>query len=70
MTGRNDGNDDLPDNINYEQWAKDLSYLLDAIEAVSHDEDAVHALCRQRFSIARAHGLRVEFMGACEVGTA
>ncbi len=56
--------------IDYQAWAVDLCGLLDEIERTSDDEDAVRALCQHRFSIATMHGLTIEFLGSCEVGTA
>ncbi|KKM78969.1 hypothetical protein LCGC14_1354680 [marine sediment metagenome] len=57
-------------DIDYQAWATDLCGLLDERERTSDDEDAVRALCNHRFSIARMHGLTIEFLGLGEVGTA
>ena len=44
-------------------WASDLCTLLDRIEMVADDSDAVKKLCRFRFEIAEKHGMTVEFFG-------
>ena len=44
-----------------EEWASELCALLDRIEMVADDEDAVRDLCRQRFAVAEKHGLTVVF---------
>ena len=49
--------------IDYEAWALEMCALLDRIEAVADDEDAVRKLCRGRFALAKKHNLTVTFLG-------
>ncbi len=56
------------EEIDYQAWAVDLSSVLDAIEQVADDEEAVRRLCRFRFRLARQHGLTIVFSG--HAGTA
>ena len=56
------------DQVDYQAWAVDLLSVLDAIEQVADDEEAVRRLCRFRFTIARQHGLTIVFSG--HAGTA
>ena len=50
-------------SVNYEAWAVDLDGLLDRIEMVADDEDAVRELCYGRHALAEKHGLEVVFLG-------
>jgi len=47
----------------YEGWAIAMCSLLDRIEMVSDDEDAVRKLTKGRFEIAARHGFTVVFSG-------
>lgn len=49
-------------NIDYKQWALDMCVLLDRIEQVC-DDDAVEILCKERFALAKKHGIKVEYTG-------
>ncbi len=49
--------------VDYEKWAIAMCSLLDRIEDVADDEDAVLKLCRGRFELAEEHGLEVDFLG-------
>lgn len=49
--------------MDWERWALAQTDLLDRIEAVADDEEAVRVLCRGRFELAEQHGLTVEFLG-------
>ena len=56
------------DDVDFQAWGADLSTILDAIEQVADDEEAVRRLCRFRFRIAEQHGLTIVFSG--HAGTA
>ena len=49
--------------INYRDWAVELCTLLDRIEMVADDEEAVRELLQGRFDIARNHGFEVVIDG-------
>ncbi len=49
-------------NIDYPHFVSALLTLLDRIEMETEDE-TTHTLCKQRFQIAKDHGLTVEFGG-------
>ena len=51
------------DKMDWQAWALDMCTLLDRIEFVSDDSEAVHKLCQGRFGLARKHGLTVEITG-------
>ncbi len=53
----------LRSDIDWEAWAVDMCSLLDRIELVSGDEQAVRDLCAGRFDMARKHGLEVKMQG-------
>ena len=50
-------------SVNYEAWAVDLCSLLDRIEMVADDEEAVRELCHGRFALDEKHGLEIVFLG-------
>ncbi len=45
------------------RWAQGLATLLDRIEQVSDDEEAVLKLCSQRLDLAELCGFRIEYLG-------
>ena len=47
----------------YRLWALEMCALLDRIEAVADDEEAVMVLTQGRFKIAERHGFTVVFDG-------
>ena len=47
----------------WQAWALDMCSLLDRIEAVCDDSEAVHKLCRGRFALFEKHGLTFEIGG-------
>ena len=49
--------------IKWHLWALGMCRLLDKIEGVYDDPEAVHKLCQDRFELAREHGLTVEIIG-------
>ena len=51
-------------------WAVGMCTLLDEIEQVADDEEAVRALCRARFRVAEENGVTIEFLGPAQIGTA
>ena len=52
--------DDVPDNY---AWGSDLMSLLDRIEMVADDADAVRVLVKERFAIGKKHGFEITFEG-------
>ena len=54
--------EEMPDDIDYRSWALMLCVLLDRIEAAETLEES-QELCRQRFDIARQHGLETLMVG-------
>ena len=49
--------------LDWQGWALDMCTLLDRIEAVCDDPEAVHKLCRERFTLGEKHGLTFEIIG-------
>ena len=49
--------------MDYETWAIEMATLLDRIEFVADDEEAVRKLCAGRFDIAERCGFDVIFTG-------
>ena len=45
-------------------WVAELCTLLDRVEMVADDEEAVRELLHGRFDIAKKHGLDVVFEGS------
>ena len=50
----------MSERADYESWAIEMLTLLDRIEAVADDEEAVRILTQGRFEIAERHGFTVE----------
>jgi hypothetical protein len=50
-------------DMNWEAWAIDMCSLLDRIELLHDDGEAVYELCQGRFDMAREHGLEVQMLG-------
>lgn len=51
------------DEVMMQQWAVGMATLLDKIEKVADDEDAVLNLCHQRFAMAEECGLEIKWLG-------
>ena len=49
--------------LDWQAWALDMCNLLDRIEAVCDDTEAVHKLCQGRFALGEKHGLTFEIIG-------
>ena len=47
-------------SIDWEKWALDMCDLLDRIDVYGDNEDKRRQLCKERFDIARKHGMTVE----------
>ena len=47
-------------SADYEQWALSMCVLLDRIELLADDPDRVRECCKERFDLARQHGMTVE----------
>lgn len=62
--GGNTGYEGAPrmDDVGY-AWGSDLMSLLDRIEIVADDADAVRVLAQERFAIGKKHGFEITFEG-------
>ena len=52
-----------PVELDWQAWALDMCSLLDRIQRVRDDPEAVWKLCEGRFDLARNHGITVEMTG-------
>ena len=50
-------------DLDWQAWALDMCNLLDRIEAVFDDAEAVKKLCHARFALGEKHGLTFEIIG-------